>query len=397
MGIYQSCIRQASVSGRRCEALRTCGPQRLPLLLTLAVAAAATALVLLPAPAFAQAPFVPTPPDVVERMLTLAKTGRNDYVIDLGSGDGRIVRAAARNFGARGFGVERDPELVARSQELARRDGVSDKVAFMTQDLFETDLSDATVVTMYLFPEINLKLRPRLLAQLKPGTRVVSHDFDMAQWAPDATAKLYSKEKYGATGGESTIYLWFVPADVAGRWTWRLELGGQPIDYELTATQRFQKVDARLRVGGQSRPVEDMRLQGDRISFTVVGEIKGSTVRQEFSGRASGDGIQGSVILSGPRMQGAADWIAQRRERGSSDAGAFAPASLGNGAIAPAFRTTGALAPASLINGAIAPAFPIAGATAPAPRTIGQTANAWYNVSANEADRALAPASGGAR
>ncbi|MGH8666600.1 MAG: SAM-dependent methyltransferase, partial [Burkholderiales bacterium] len=352
------------------EALRACMPPRLLLLLLLPAAALALspapAHSQVPAPAHPEAPFVPTPPDVVHRMLTLAKTGPNDYVIDLGSGDGRIVREAARSFGARGFGVEHDPELVARSQELARREGVSDKVAFMAQDLFQTDLSDATVVTMYLFPAINLKLRPRLLAQLKPGTRVVSHDFDMADWAPDATAKLYSKEKYGATGGESTIYLWFVPADVAGRWTWRLEIGGQPIDYELTAAQRFQKIDATLRVGGQVRPVQDVRLQGDRISFTVVGEIKGSTVRQEFSGRASGDGIHGSVILSGPRMQGAADWAAQRSERTSRPAGALAPTS----------RITGALAPAARITGA-------------AP-------DARY-VSANEAGRALAQPAGGAR
>ena len=351
MGIYQSCIRQASTTKRRREALCARVPRRLPLLLLFAAAA----LAFLPAPAHSQVPFVPTPLDVVHRMLTLAKVGPNDYVVDLGSGDGRIVREAAREFGARGFGVEHDPELVARSQELARREGIADKVTFMAQDLFETDLSDATVVTMYLFPAINLKLRPLLLKQLKPGTRIVSHDFDMADWAPDATAKLYSKEKYGATGGDSTIYLWLVPADVAGRWTWRLEIGGQPLDYELTATQRYQKVDAAVRVGGQTRPVQDFRVQGDEISFTVLGEIKGSTVHQEFSGRASGDGIQGSVRLSGPRMQGAADWVAQRNERGSGPAAA-------------ASHTPGAEAPA-----------------------------ARYNLSAHEAGRALAHPSGGVR
>jgi hypothetical protein len=373
VGIYQSCIRQASTSARRCGPLRACMPKRSLVFLLWAV----TAILLLPATAFPQVPFVPTPPDVVQRMLTLAKTGPNDYVIDLGSGDGRIVRAAARSFGARGFGVEHDSELVERSRELARRDGVSDKVAFMAQDLFETNVSDATVVTMYLLPEINLKLRPRLLAQLKPGTRIVSHDFDMADWAPDATVKLYSKEKYGGTGGESTIYLWLVPANVAGRWTWRLEIGGQPIDYELAAAQRFQKVDAKLRVGAQERPIEHIRLQGDRISFTVVGEINGSTVRQQFSGRAGGDGIEGSVILSGPRMQGAADWVAQRSQ------GASRPA----GALAPAARNTGATAPASRIIAASAAAC----------NDVGTTANAWYSVSAKEAGRALAPPAGGAR
>jgi protein-L-isoaspartate O-methyltransferase len=354
VGIYQSCIRQASITRRRREALRASMPRRPLFLLLFAVAA----LAFVPAPAHSQVPFVPTPLDVVHRMLTLAKVGPNDYVVDLGSGDGRIVREAAREFGARGFGVEHDPELVARSEELARRDGVADKVAFMAQDLFQTDLSDATVVTMYLFPAINLKLRPMLLKQLKPGTRIVSHDFDMGDWAADATAKLYSKEKYGAIGGDSTIYLWFVPADVAGRWSWRLEVGGQPQDYELTASQRFQKVDAVLRVGGQARPVQDFRVQGDEISFTVLGEIKGSTVRQEFSGRASGDGIQGSVFLSGPRMQGAADWVAQRNERGLRPADATAPASHSGGA---------------------------------------GTAPAGYNLSAHEAGLALAQPSGGVR
>jgi SAM-dependent methyltransferase len=267
-------------------------------------------------PVRAQVPFVPTPLDVVQRMLTLAAVGPNDYVIDLGSGDGRVVREAARAHGARGFGVEHDPELVARSQELARREGVADKVSFMAQDLFQTEISDATVVTMYLLPAVNLKLRPRLLKELKPGTRIVSHDFDMADWAPDATAKLYSKEKYGATGGDSILYLWFVPADIAGRWSWRLELGDQVHDYELTAAQRFQKIDAALKVSGQARPVQDVRVQGDQVSFTVLSEVRGSTVRQTFSGRAMGDSIEGSVTMSGPRLQSAADWSAQRTERG---------------------------------------------------------------------------------
>ena len=300
MGIYQSCRGQAS-------ALRA---------LPGACAAIGLAALLLLGPdaASAQVPFVPTPPEVVQRMLELAKVGAGDYVVDLGSGDGRVVREAARSFSARGFGVEHDPELVARSAELARREGVSDKVSFMAQDLFQADISDATVVTMYLLPAINLKLRPRLLKELRPGTRIVSHDFDMAEWAPDATAKLYAKEKYGAAGGESTVYLWYVPADIAGRWTWRLELAGQTHDYELTAAQRFQQVDAALRIGGQARALEDVRLEGDRLSFTVRSEIKGSTVRQTFSGRASGDSLEGSVTLSGPRLQGAADWSAQRTQ-----------------------------------------------------------------------------------
>ena len=299
VGIYQSCDGQASLGLRRHALLLAC----------------AAALALGCARAFAQAPFVPTPLDVVRRMLTLAQVGPGDFLIDLGSGDGRLVITAAKEYGARGLGIEHDPELVARSRELARRDGVADKVVFMAQDLFETDLSEATVVTLYLLPELNRRLRPRLLAQLRPGTRIVAHDFDLGEWPPDATEKVYSQEKYGATGGESALFLWRVPADVAGRWRWRLQIGGEALDYELTARQRFQHVDASVRVGGQSWPVEDIRLEGERLSLTVRGEVRGNEVRQVFSGRASGDRIIGSVSLNGPRLQGAADWSAERSER----------------------------------------------------------------------------------
>ena len=254
---------------------------------------------------------MPTPPEVVSRMLALAAVGPNDYLIDLGSGDGRLVREAAR-AGAQAFGVEHDPELVARSRELARREGVHEKASFLQQDLFQTELSDATVVTMYLLPAVNLQLRPRLLAQLKPGSRIVSHDFDMDDWAPDATEKVYAKEKFGASGGESTIYLWLVPAQLAGRWTWELDMAGERLRYELTAAQRFQKVDAVLHINGVPRAVSDFRIRGEHVAFTVATEVKGSTVRQRFEGRAGGEVLQGSVVSSGPRLQGAADWSARR-------------------------------------------------------------------------------------
>ena len=264
----------------------------------------------------AQVPYVPTPLDVAQRMLTMAKVSASDYVIDLGSGDGRLVREAARRYGARGLGVDLDPELVARSTELARREGVADKVSFMVQDLFQTEIGDASVVTMYLLPAVNMKLRPRLLTSLKPGTRIVSHDFDLADWQPDETVEMYSAEKYGGTGGNSRLHLWIVPADLSGHWQWRLEVAGQDLDYELRATQQFQKVEATVRVGGQARKLEQLSLRGDAVSFTVVAEIKGSTVRQQFSGRITGDAIQGNVVLSGVRLQGIAEWSAARSERG---------------------------------------------------------------------------------
>jgi hypothetical protein len=281
-------------------------------------------------------PYVPTPIDVVERMLTLAKVSANDYLIDLGSGDGRLVRESARRIGNRGLGVEHDPELVARSAELARSDGVGGKVSFVQQDLFATDISPASVVTMYLLPAVNLKLRPRLLTLLKPGTRVVSHDFDMGDWAPDESVEAYSKLKYGESGGTSRIYLWIVPADLAGRWQWRMQIAGQNFDYDLRLTQRYQKLEGLMHINGAARKLESIALRGDAITFTVADEIKGGMVRQVFTGRVDGEVMAGSVALSGPRMQGAADFSAARDERGprqdrqteSTGAAAFAAADM---------------------------------------------------------------------
>src|SRR5688572_6149446 len=161
-------------------------------------------------------PFVVSPEEVVDRMLRIADVGAGDYVIDLGSGDGRIVIGAARR-GARAFGIDIDPSLVAKARENAKAAGVADRAEFASQDLFDTDLSKASVVTMYLLPEVNLKLRPRLLT-LKPGTRLVSHDWNMREWEPDETIELRTPEKPVGLGGKSRIHLWIVPADARGRW-----------------------------------------------------------------------------------------------------------------------------------------------------------------------------------
>jgi hypothetical protein len=150
-------------------------------------------------------PYVPTPNEVVERMLQIANVSGDDRLYDLGSGDGRIVITAAQQFGTRGTGVDINPELVQRSRENAQQAGVSDRVEFLQQDLFETDLSDATVVTLYLLPNINLKLRPKLLQELKPGTRIVSHDFDMGEWEPEQVVQVQGPAR------QHTIYYWVVP------------------------------------------------------------------------------------------------------------------------------------------------------------------------------------------
>ena len=153
----------------------------------------------------ADVPYVQTPHEVVAQMLRLAGVGRNDVVYDLGSGDGRLVIAAARDFGARGVGVEIDPRLVAQSVESARRAGVGDRVTFREQDLFQTDLADATVVTLYLSPALNLRLRPKLLRELRAGARIVSHDFDMGDWPPARALRVDVRER------ASQVYLWVVP------------------------------------------------------------------------------------------------------------------------------------------------------------------------------------------
>ena len=156
-------------------------------------------------------PFVVTPDKVTREMLKLADVKPSDFLIDLGSGDGRIVIAAAREFGARGLGVEIVPELVDKSRDNARRAGVAERTEFRVQDLFATDLSRATVITMYLLPEVNLQLRPRLLA-LKPGTRIVSHDWDMGDWKPDRVVTVDAPDKPIGRDKVSRLYLWTVPA-----------------------------------------------------------------------------------------------------------------------------------------------------------------------------------------
>ncbi len=262
-------------------------------------------------------PYVPTPQEVVERMLQIAKVGPRDYVIDLGSGDGRIVITAAKKFGARGFGVDLNPERIRESNENARKAGVTDRVAFYQRDLFETDLSEATVITMYLLPRVNLELRPKLL-DLKPGTRVVSHDFSMEDWKPDLYEKVDAKDKYGGTGGTSDIYFWVIPAKVAGNWRWQMQVGGKPRFYEMTLAQNYQVISGTARAGGESVKLQNVRLRGSEIRFNFTAGVDGAAVRHEFSGKVEGDAINGSAMLSGARLQGQLEWSARRVARSAA-------------------------------------------------------------------------------
>jgi hypothetical protein len=244
-------------------------------------------------------------------MLEMAKVGPHDYLIDLGSGDGRIVVAAARKYGARGFGVDLNPTRIQEANDNARRAGVTDKVAFYQRDLFETDLDSATVITMYLLPQVNLELRPRLL-KLKPGTRLVSHDFDMGDWRPDSQAKVESKEKYGGSGGASDVYYWVVPAQASGVWQWELAVGKTQASYELRLEQRYQAISGTVSVGGSTAKIINARLRGEEIRFAFTATVNGQAVRHDFTGRVSGDSVTGSARVSGPRVQGRHDWYARR-------------------------------------------------------------------------------------
>ena len=261
----------------------------------------------------ADVPYVPTPPGVVAAMLEIAGVGPDDFVIDLGSGDGRIVIAAAKQRGARGFGVEIDDHLVDVARRAARRAGVAGRVEFKEQDLFKTEIGSATVVTMYLFPWLMMKMRPRLFAELKPGTRVVSHDFDMEPWRPDARARVSVPDKpVGAPTSE--VYLWIMPANAAGAWKWRSTEGAGVIDTELILRQTFQVLDGSATVGGRPARVESGRMRGDEIRLMLVAEGGSGTLRREFRGRVDGDAIRGKVSLPGG---GELDWSATRVQRGS--------------------------------------------------------------------------------
>lgn len=226
-----------------------------------------------------EVPFITSPDNVTLEMLGAANVGPGDHLIDLGSGDGRIVIVAAKRFGATGLGVEIVPDLVRQSRSNAREAGVADRVEFREQDLFETDLARASVVTMYLLPEVNLQLRPKLLA-LKPGTRIVSHDWDLGDWKPDRTTVVPVPDKKVGLDKTSKVHLWIVPARVDGVWCPHPLMG--PGSLELT--QQFQEVQGRLVRRGRLREgsgrVEGQRLhlrtRGDRA---MVLEVAGDTLR----------------------------------------------------------------------------------------------------------------------
>jgi methyltransferase family protein len=293
----------------------------------------AAILIALPLPAGAQdgrgdVVYVPTPQVVVDEMLRMAKVGPADYVIDLGSGDGRIVITAAKKHGARGFGVDLDTYLLKLANAAAKKEGVTDRARFIEQNLFETDLSAATVVTSYLLPEMNLKLRPKILA-LKPGTRVVAHDYSMGEWDPDDDATLEVPEKTVGDPGKSYIFLWIVPARIAGRWESQLPAGGKPAVFDFSFEQNFQLVHGTVRVGERQLKLPQFRLAGEQLSFKLEVPASGKPVTYQFRGWVKGDAIEGNVTVGEGSGQRVLPWSAKRTARGEPNMGAAGAAVVG--------------------------------------------------------------------
>ena len=249
-------------------------------------------------------PYVPTKPEVVAEMLRMAQVGKNDILYDLGCGDGRIVITAAQLYGTRGVGIDIDPERIKESNENASKAGVTNLVKFMEQDLFEADFHEATVVSLYLLTSVNLRLRPKLLAQLRPGTRVVSHNYAMDTWKPDNSSVVMVNEQ------THNVYFWVVPANVSGTWVWTEK--SKKAAYVLDLEQHFQWPSGQLKVDGAELPLRNVSLTGDKIRFMVDKQEGAKEVTLAFEGRVSGNVIDGSVEVQGGAKLVKTVWKATR-------------------------------------------------------------------------------------
>ena len=229
-------------------------------------------------------PYEPSSEEVVGLMLDVARVGKTDLVYDLGCGDGRVVIAAAQKRGARGVGVDLDPERIKESMENARKANVANRVTFLRQDLFKTDISKASVVMLYLWPEVNLRLRPKLLRELKPGTRVVSHSHTMGDWEADNMMMTASEG--------NRVHLWVIPANVTGTWEW--DRPGEKERCVLKLGQQFQKASGVLEWGSDEIPVNNLELSGDRLQFSVQRPLKGQLQTLRFSGHVQAHLIVGT-------------------------------------------------------------------------------------------------------
>lgn len=228
--------------------------------------------------------WVPTPPQVIDFMLDMAGATPKDFVVDLGSGDGRIVLGAAKR-GIKARGVELNADLVQLSKDEAERLGVSQHAEFVVQDMFKADLTQTTVLMTYLLPHLNRRVRPMALAQMKPGTRVVTYAFHMGEWQPDRVAQISGL----------TVHLWIVPAPAMGEWRWTHDGIGFGRDYAMNVTQKFQFIDGTATTPNSPVYLRDMKLQGDRIAFTLTEEAGSSLAQTRYEGTIDGDMITGTA------------------------------------------------------------------------------------------------------
>jgi SAM-dependent methyltransferase len=258
---------------------------------------------------YGDTPYVQTPQVVVDKMLEMAKVTAKDYLIDLGSGDGRLIITAAKRYGARGFGVDLNKSLVTLSNRNAAKAGVANRAVFYERDLHETDITKADVLTIYLLPEVNLMVRPRILA-LKPGTRLVSHDYGFGEWPPDVEIVMDAPGKPVGRDQKSKVMFWVVPSRVAGKWIWSGGAARPGQFYELQLDQVFQKITGTLSVAGQNAKIENAVLTGEQISFSAMLAESGKPVRHEFSGKVINNAVVGEM-----RRGGVAEaWNATRTE-----------------------------------------------------------------------------------
>jgi len=232
------------------------------------------------------APFLPTPNYVILELLAKARVGKGDILYDLGSGDGRIVIEAARQTGCRAVGIEIDADLVDDSRQNAVRAGVQDRVRFIVADIFTEDFSEATVVTLYMGRHVNIKLRPKLIRELKPGTRVASYSFDMGEWKPDDTSSF----------GREDAYFWVVSANASGKWSWTEGKGRSSVRWEMELKQVFQEFSGQISRNGRLFALRGGKLKGDEIRFSLDQDLSGNTAPLEFTGRIRGNTIEGATI-----------------------------------------------------------------------------------------------------
>jgi len=257
-------------------------------------------------------PYVPTPQVVVDQMLRFANVNEKDFVIDLGSGDGVIVLTAAKKLNASGMGVDIDADLVRLSNNTAQKLGIAERVSFVQLDVFKADLSKASVLTLYLLPAMMVDLRSKIFNELTPGARIVSHDYHFgSQWTPDDQISFDVPEKESVTGvPKATIYLWHVPAKIAGKWEIRTTAGET---YELTLKQHYQRIEGSVTAGRKTLQAQQISLRGNELSFALP-DGKGDT---RFSGRVKGDAMEGT--LESPGARPAARWSALRTATGTVD------------------------------------------------------------------------------